>query len=96
MKVDFTRTIVTSVAKIAEITVINGEVATNPLSDLTKVDTKKLNGEAMLKLAKKDPDYTGKNLVVLSVDYKEEVRGMSFETFMANSTVVERPASQQK
>jgi hypothetical protein len=94
MKADFTRTIVTTKVEVAEITVVNGTVATAPLKEIVKVDTKKLSEESALKEAKKlNP---GKNVVVLGIDSKEEVRGMTFETFMEHSVPVVRPASQQK
>lgn len=94
MKADFTRTIVTTKVQVAEITVVNGTVATAPLKEIVKVDTKKMTEESALKEAKKANP--GKNVVVLGIESMEEVRGMSFETFMENSFPVERPLSQQK
>lgn len=94
MKTDFTRTIVTSTIKVAEITVVNGQVTTNPLADVVQVGTKELSEDSALKIAKKE--YNGKNVVVLEIENKEEVRGMDFKTFMAHSVKVDRPASQQK
>ena len=96
MKTDFTRTIVTSTAKMEEITVVGGNVTTKNLPDFVKIDTKPLNQETALKLAKKETAYKDKNIVILGIEVKEEVRGMSFEEFMKHSVLVVRPASQQK
>ena len=94
MKADFSRTIVTTKVEVAEITVVNGQVTTAPLKEIIKTDTKKLSEDNALKEAKKANP--GKNVVILGIEYKEEVRGMSFDTFLVNSFKVERPASQQK
>ena len=96
MKAGFTRTIVTSTAKVAEITVVGGSATTKNLPDFIKINTKPLNQETALKLAKKESAYKDKNIVVLGIEVKEEVRGMSFEDFMKHSVPVVRPASQQK
>ena len=96
MKADFTRTIITSTAKMAEITVVGGSVINKNLPDFIKIDTKALNQETALKLAKKETVYKDKNIVVLGIEVKEEVRAMSFEDFMKHSTPFVRPASQQK
>nr|DAT81473.1 MAG TPA: hypothetical protein [Caudoviricetes sp.] len=94
-KVDFSRSIITNTIKVAEVKVDNGAVITTELLPIVKVSTTKLSSEKALKIAK--AEY--KNvvaLVVLGVDSVEEVRGMSFDTFMAYSEPVERPASQRK
>lgn len=94
-KADFTRSIITNTIKAAEVKVDNGAVITTELLPIVKVGTTKLSPEKALKIAK--AEY--KNVmavVVLGIDSVEEVRGMSFETFMAYSEPVERPASQRK
>ena len=94
-KVDFSRNIITNTIKVAEVKVDNGAVITTELLPIVKVGTTKLSPEKALKIAK--AEY--KNVmavVVLGVDSVEEVRGMSFDTFMAYSEPVERPASQRK
>lgn len=94
-KVDFSRSIITNTIKVAEVKVDNGAVITTELLPIVKVGTAKLSPEKALKIAK--AEY--KNVmavVVLGVDSVEEVRGMSFDTFMTYSEPVERPASQRK
>lgn len=94
-KVDFSRSIITNTIKVAEVKVDNGAVITTELLPITKIGTTKLSQEKALKIAK--AEY--KNvmaLVVLEVESVEEVRGMSFDTFMAYSEPIERPASQRK
>lgn len=93
-KADFTRTIITNTIKVAEVKVDNGAVITTELLPIVKVGTTKLSPEKALKIAK--AEY--KNVmavIVLEIESVEEVRGMSFETFMAYSEPVERPASQR-
>lgn len=94
-KADFTRTIITNTIKVAEVKVDNGAVITTELLPIVKVGTTKLSPEKALKIAK--AEY--KNVmavIVLEIESVEEVRGMSFETFMTYSEPVERPASQRK
>ncbi|WAX11710.1 hypothetical protein CH17P1_00010 [Hungatella phage CH17P1] len=93
-KADFTRTIITNTIKVAEVKVDNGAVITTELLPIVKVGTTKLSPEKALKIAK--AEY--KNVmavIVLEIESVEEVRGMSFETFMTYSEPVERPASQR-
>ena len=93
-KADFTRTIITNTIKVAEDKVDNGAVITTELLPIVKVGTTKLSPEKALKIAK--AEY--KNVmavIVLEIESVEEVRGMSFETFMTYSEPVERPASQR-
>lgn len=93
-KADFTRTIITNTIKVAEVKVDNGAVITTELLPIVKVGTAKLSPEKALKIAK--AEY--KNVmavIVLEIESVEEVRGMSFETFMTYSEPVERPASQR-
>lgn len=93
-KADFTRTIITNTIKVAEVKVDNGAVITTELLPIVKVSTTKLSPEKALKIAK--AEY--KNVmavIVLEIESVEEVRGMSFETFMTYSEPVERPASQR-
>lgn len=93
-KADFTRTIITNTIKVAEVKVDNGAVITTELLPIVKVGTTKLSHEKALKIAK--AEY--KNVmavIVLEIESVEEVRGMSFETFMTYSEPVERPASQR-
>lgn len=93
-KTDFTRTIITNTIKVAEVKVDNGAVITTELLPIVKVGTTKLSPEKALKIAK--AEY--KNVmavIVLEIESVEEVRGMSFETFMTYSEPVERPASQR-
>lgn len=92
-RADFSRTVITSTIKVAEVVVIDGRVETKALTPIVNVGTAAVNGDKAAKLARatyKTP------VVVLGIDVKEEVRGMDFETFMKYSTPVERPASQQK
>lgn len=94
-KADFTRSIITNTIKVAEVKVDNGSVITTELLPIVKVGTTKLSPEKALKIAK--AEY--KNVmavIVLEIESVEEVRGMSFETFMTHSEPVERPASQRK
>lgn len=94
-KADFTRSIITNTIKVAEVKVDNGAVITTELLPIVKVGTTKLSPEKALKIAK--AEY--KNVmavIVLEIESVEEVRGMSFETFMTYSEPVERPASQRK
>lgn len=93
-KADFTRSIITNTIKVAEVKVDNGAVITTELLPIVKVGTTKLSPEKALKIAK--AKY--KNVmavIVLEIESVEEVRGMSFETFMTYSEPVERPASQR-
>ena len=93
-KADFTRSIITNTIRVAEVEVENGVVITTELLPIVKVGTTKLSPEKALKIAK--AEY--KNVmavIVLEIESVEEVRGMSFETFMAYSEPVERPASQR-
>lgn len=93
-KADFTRTIITNTIKVAEVKVDNGAVITTELLPIVKAGTTKLSPEKALKIAK--AEY--KNVmavIVLEIESVEEVRGMSFETFMTYSEPVERPASQR-
>lgn len=93
-KADFTRTIITNTIKVAEVKVDNGAVITTELLPIVKVGATKLSPEKALKIAK--AEY--KNVmavIVLEIESVEEVRGMSFETFMTYSEPVERPASQR-
>ena len=94
-KADFSRSIITNTIRVAEVKVDNGTVVTTELSPIVRVSTAKLSQDKALKIAK--TEY--KNVmavVVLGIDSVEEVRGMSFETFMAYSEPVERSASQRK
>lgn len=94
-KADFTRSIITNTIKVAEVKVDNGAVITTELLPIVKVGTTKLSPEKALKIAK--AEY--KNVmavIVLEIESVEEVRGMSFESFMTYSEPVERPASQRK
>ena len=93
-KADFTRSIITNTIKVAEVKVDNGAVITTELLPIVKVGTTKLSPEKALKIAK--AEY--KNVmavIVLEIESVEEVRGMSFETFMTYSEPVERSASQR-
>ena len=92
-RADFSRTVITSTIKVAEVVVIDGGVETKALTPIVHVGTAAVNGDKAAKLARatyKTP------VVVLGIDVKEEVRRIDFETFMKYSTLVERPASQQK
>lgn len=94
-KADFSRSIIVSTVKVAQVDVVNGKIETKELDPITNVGTVKVKDEKALKLAKaKYKDVP--SLVVLGIDVKEEVRGMNFETFMKYSFPIERPASQQK
>ena len=94
VKVDYSRSVVTSTVHAVEITVIDGKPITTVLPDITHVGKIKLSDEKAAKLLKEQ--YKGKATVVTGIDVKEEVRGMDFETFMKYSVPVVRPASQQK
>lgn len=94
-KVDFSRSIVTSMIKVAEVKVVNGKLETVELTPITKVGTTAITNEKAMKIAKAEYKAVA-TLVVLSVETREEVRGMDFETFMKYSIPVERPASQRK
>lgn len=94
-KVDFSRSIITNTILVAEVMVNAGKIETKELDPIIKVGTTKIDTEKALKIAK--ATYKSKpSLVVLEVLSVEEVRGMSFETFMKHSIPVERPASQRK
>jgi len=95
MKADFSRTIVSTTIKVASVGVINGKVETKELPPINVAGTTKVNNDKALRLAKAEYKKVP-SLVVLSVENKEEVRGMDFATFLKCSEVVERPASQQK
>lgn len=95
VRADFSRTVITSTIKVAAVKVAGGKVETKELDPIVHVGTSAVNDGKAAKLAKatyKDEP----SIVVLGIDVKEEVRGMDFETFMKNSTPVERPASQKK
>ena len=93
-KADFTRSIITNTIKVAEVKADNGAVITTELLPIVKVGTTKLSPEKALKIAK--AEYKNVMVViVLEIESVEEVRGMSFETFMTYSEPVERPASQR-
>lgn len=94
-KADFSRSIVTSMIKVAEVKVVNGKLETVELPSITSVGTTAITNEKAMKIAKAKYKAVA-TLVVLSVETREEVRGMDFETFMKYSVPVERPASQKK
>ena len=94
-KADFSRNIVTSMIKVAEVKVVNGKLETVELPSITSVGTTAITNEKAMKIAKAKYKAVV-TLVVLSVETREEVRGMDFETFMKYSVPVERPASQRK
>lgn len=94
-KADFSRNIVTSMIKVAEVKVVNGKLETVELPSITSVGTTAITNEKAMKIAKAKYKAVA-TLVVLSVETREEVRGMDFETFMKYSVPVERPASQRK
>lgn len=94
-KADFSRSIVTSMIKVAEVKVVNGKLETVELPSFTSVGTTAITNEKAMKIAKAKYKAVA-TLVVLSVEVREEVRGMDFETFMKYSVPVERPASQRK
>ena len=94
-RADFSRSIITSTIKVARVDVVNGKIETKELESIVVVGTTAVKDDKALKQAKaKYKDIP--SVVVLSVESKEEVRGMDSETFMKYSTPVERPASQQK
>nr|DAU41980.1 MAG TPA: Histone-like Protein p6 [Caudoviricetes sp.] len=94
-RVDFSRSIITSSIKVADVKVVDGKVETKELAPIVHVGTSPVKDDKAAKLAK--AKYKAEpSIVVLGIDVKEEVRGMDFETFMKYSTPVERPASQQK
>lgn len=94
-RTDFSRTIITNTIKVARIDVVNGKIETTELEPIVVVGTTAVKDEKALKQAKaKYKDIP--SVVVLSVESKEEVRGMDFETFLKYSVPVERPESQQK
>lgn len=92
---DFSRTIITSTIKVARVDIVKGKIETKELEPIVVVGTTAVKDDKALKQAKaKYKD--NPSIVVLSVDVKEEVRGMNIETFLKYSVPVERPASQQK
>lgn len=94
-RADFSRSVITSTIKVAAVKVVGDKVETKELFPIVHVGTSAVKDDKAAKLAKatyKEEPY----VVVLGIDVKEEVRGMDFETFMKNSTPVERPASQKK
>lgn len=92
---DFSRTIITSTIKVARVDIVKGKIETKELEPIVVVGTTAVKDDKALKQAKaKYKDIP--NVVVLSVDVREEVRGMNIETFLKYSVPVERPASQQK
>lgn len=92
---DFSRSIITSTIKVAAVKVVDGKVETKELAPIVHVGTTAVKDDKAAKLAK--ATYKAEpSAVVLGIDVKEEVRGMDFETFMKYSTLIERPASQQK
>lgn len=94
-RADFSRSIITSTIKVARVDVVNGKIETKELEPIVVVGTTAVKDDKALKQAKaKYKDFP--SVVVLSVESKEEVRGMDFETFLKYSVPVERPASQQK
>lgn len=94
-RADFSRSIITNTIKVARVDVVNGKVETTELEPIVVVGTTAVKDDKALKKAKaKYKDIP--SIVVLSVESKEEVRGMDFETFLKYSVPVERPASQQK
>lgn len=94
-RADFSRSVITSIIKVAVINVIDGKVETKELTPIIHVGTTAVKGDKAAKLAKATYN-TEPSVIVLGVDIKEEVRGMDFDTFMKYSIPVERPASQQK
>ena len=94
-KADFSRSIITNTIRVAEVKVDNGAVITTELLPIVKVGTAKLSPEKALKIAKAEYKNV-MSVVVLGIDSVEELRGMSFETFMSYSEPIERPASQRK
>ena len=95
VRADFSRSIITSTIKAARVDVVNGKIETKELEPIVVVGTTAVKDDKALKQAKaKYKDIP--SVVVLSIESKEEVRGMDFETFLKYSVPVERPASQQK
>ena len=95
MKTNITRTIVSTTIRVASVKSVNGTVETTELAPIIHRGTTAVKADKAKKIAKATyPDE--QNIVVLSVDAQDEVRGMDIDTFMKYSTPVERPASQKK
>lgn len=94
-RADISRSIITSTIKVAAVKVVDSKVESKELDPIVHIGTSAVKDDKATKLAKAKYK-TEPSVVVLGIDVKEEVRGMDFETFMRDSTPVERPASQQK
>lgn len=94
-RMDFSRSIITSTIKVANVSVVKGKIETKELEPIVSVGTVAVKEDKAAKIAKaKYKDIP--SLVVLGIEVKEEVRGMDFETFLKYSVPCERPASQWK
>lgn len=93
-KMDLSRTIVTTTIHVSEVIVKEGVPTLAALKDVVEIGTCVVSPEKAAKLAVEANK--GKVVAVTRIDTKEEVRGMDLATFLANSKVIERPASQQK
>lgn len=89
-----TRTIVTTTIHSSEVIVKEGIPSLAPLKEITKIGTCAISSEKASKIAIEANK--GKVVAVTGIDTKEEIRGMDLATFLANSKIIERPASQQK
>lgn len=91
---DFTRTIYRSVITAATVTIKDGNLEVGETVTLMFEGKAPMSEVNALKLLKKHhPD---KKLTVVDISEESEVRGMTWDTFLINSEVVERPASQRK
>lgn len=78
---NITRTIVTSIVKVKEVTLENGEVKTTDLEPLKAVN-EKLTPERAKKLAAK---VYGKGDYLVEVEYSEKLYGMALECFLEHA-----------
>ena len=89
-----TRTIVSTTIRVASVKSVDGKVETTELAPIIHVGTTAVKKDKVEKIAK--ATYPDEQIVILSMDVQNEIRGMDIETFMLYSAPVERPASQRK
>lgn len=89
-----TRTIVSTTIRLASVRSVDGWVKTTELTPIVNVGTTPVKKDKAEKIAK--ATHPDEQIVILSLDVQNEIRGMDIETFMKYSAPVERPASQKK
>lgn len=95
MKAEITRTFFDNTINVATIEVVENKPVLKMLEPVTVYSKAQLTKDKAFKYARMQYPNV-KNITVVSIETREEIRGMSADTFIANSDVVERAVSQKK